>query len=247
MKMDEILAKVSVDCKDNGRRFIVDDRIRAIREILDGSAYSLLRAGNLCYIYGKRDVRNSEVVLISSHIDCVFSNVFYREENEDYYLGTFDNTITNACVLYDMIHNKLPDNVIVAFTGDEEEDSGGALEVVRILRQWNCKIKMGIVLDVTEEGWVEKCPFTVENDLGIDIMSGYKLIKTLDQYRYKYKFVHDAEPDETWDYDEEDIPCFGLCMPIHGDMHSESGVLVRKSSLPVYSDVLAALSATIIK
>lgn len=243
MTLYEILSKISVDCKDNQRHFTVKNRILAIQELLANTSYELLQEGYLCYIYGKKDVRNSEVILVSSHIDCVFEKVFCTEKDADHYLGTFDNSITNACVLYDMINDTLPCNVVIAFTGDEEEDSGGAQEVVRVLNRWHCRIKMAIVLDVTEEGWEEGYPFTVENDLGIDIVTGYNIIKSLEPYNDQYKLVHDAEPDESWDYDEAEIPCFTLCLPIYGDMHGEEGVLARKTSLPVYCEVLSKLAS----
>lgn len=240
-----ILQQVTVDCKDNGKKFINTKRIEVIKELLAHSEYKLLHEGNLCLIYGKQNVDFKSVVLVSSHIDCVFDELFCKDFSSEYYQGTFDNSLTNACVLYDMITNSLPDDVVVAFTGDEEEDSGGAYEVMRTFKKWRSNIKLAIVLDVTEEGWTKEHPFTIENDLGIDLFTGHKIIETVKPFEGSYTFVHDAEPDESWDYDEEDIPCFTLCIPIKGDMHSDDGVLTRKSSLPIYSKVLSLLAEAI--
>ena len=102
-----------------------------------------------------------------------------------------------------------------------------------------CDIAFAIVLEVTNEGWEQKVPFVIENDLGLDIFTAYRLVELLKLYDAKYTYVHNAEPDESWDYNEYGIPCFTLSAPIEGDMHSEDGVLLRKSSFPAYTEFLA--------
>ncbi|MBQ2121138.1 MAG: hypothetical protein II199_01455, partial [Bacteroidaceae bacterium] len=47
--------------------------------------------------------------------------------------GTFDNSLSAACVLHEMLGEHLPANVWVALTGDEEVHSNGAKEVCEIL------------------------------------------------------------------------------------------------------------------
>ena len=211
------------------------------------SKYQLLHSGNLCRIYGKQPVEGKSVILISSHVDCVYNRLFCEETTDGQYLrGTFDNSITNACVLSAMLKGPLSDNVVVAFTGDEEKESGGAYEVVEKLRECDSHIALAIVLDVTEEGWEERNLFTIENDLGIDILTGHRIISTLEKYQGEYGFVHDSEPDESYDYDEEEIPCFSLCIPSLGDMHNERGVLVRRESLSIYCDVLSDLTNALV-
>lgn len=135
--------------------------------------------------------------------------------------------------------------MVVAFTGDEEEDSNGAKEVMRIFRRQNTQIKFCFVLDVTEEGWKEKCPYTIENDLGVDMETGCEIVRAAKELGQPYVFVHDAEPDESWDCDEEDIPCLTLCCPIYGDMHSNEGCLTRKESLPIYSETIVRLTKVV--
>ena len=248
MELIPILKQVTVDCKDNGRNFTVTDRIQAIMSILADTDYQLLHGGNLCYIYGRKPVRNQSVILISSHIDCVYDELFCQTVDGGQMLrGTFDNSLTNACVLYDMLHGKLDDNVVVAFTGDEEADAGGVDEVIRILRNWNTHIGLAIVLDTTEVGWEKQQHFTVENDMGIDIITGHKIVDLLERYHNLYGFVHESEPDESYDYDEEEIPCFSLCIPTLGDMHGEEGVFVRTNGLPTYCSILSELANTMSK
>ena len=243
MELKTILDQVNVDSKDNGRNFTVTNRIQAIKRLLEHTDYQPLHQGNLCFIYGKKPVKNQSVILISSHIDCVYDRLFCQElENGQILKGTFDNSLTNACVLYNMIHERLSENVIIAFTGDEEENAGGVYEVVRQLRKWNTHIALAIVLDITEEGWNERQHFTVENDLGIDIKTGFRIVELLEKYADIYGFTHDSEPDESYDYDEKNIPCFSLCIPTLGDMHGEEGVLARANYLSTYCDVLSELA-----
>lgn len=247
MEIIDILKAVTVDCKDNQREFTVKDRINVIGSMLSNSPYQLVNKGKLCLIYAKKTVKNKSVILISSHIDCVYSRLFCEDLNDGHLRGTFDNSLTNSCLLYDMLADRFGDNVAIAFTGDEEESSNGAIEVMRIFRRQNTQIKFCIVLDVTEEGWHERCPFTIENDLGVDIETGYKIISTIKEWGQNYAFVHDAEPDESWDYDEEDIPCLTLCCPIKGDMHSDEGCLTRKELLSVYSEAIVRLSNVVME
>ena len=141
-----------------------------------------------------------------------------------------------------MLNGSFNSNVVVAFTGDEEEDSNGCYEVIRLLKKRKCVIKFAIVTDVTEEGWWQEFPFTVENDLGIDILTAHRIVEALKPYERKYTLVHDAEPDEAWDYDEKDIPCLTFCAPIRGDMHSDKGVWARKNDMPVYAKALSVLA-----
>ncbi|KIR03549.1 hypothetical protein P261_02364 [Lachnospiraceae bacterium TWA4] len=54
-------------------------------------------------------------------------------------------------------------------------------------------------------------------------------------------WFEEAEPDESWDYDEENIQCFSLCIPTSGEMHSDKGILARIKSLEEYIKVLKRL------
>ncbi|MFQ9022476.1 MAG: hypothetical protein ACLR6J_16980 [Parabacteroides merdae] len=51
--------------------------------------------------------------------------------------GTFDNSATNAAVIDLMLRGELDESVLVAFTGDEEKDSAGAIEIMQMLAGWN--------------------------------------------------------------------------------------------------------------
>ena len=72
-----LLRSVTVDCKDNGREFTVADRIAVIGRLLEGTSYTLIAREPLALLFAKRLPQECEkIVLISSHIDCVYSSCF---------------------------------------------------------------------------------------------------------------------------------------------------------------------------
>ena len=48
----------------------------------------------------------------------------------------------------------------------------------------------------------------------------------------------EAEPDESWEYDDCEQICFSLCLPTKGEMHSDEGILARVISFRRYTEVL---------
>ena len=238
----DILQAVTVDCKDNGECFTVTDRVAVVERLLENTDYKPVARKPLALLYAKRQLREGDrVLLISSHIDCVYDNCFCADEGECM-RGTFDNSFTNAALLWNMLHDKLPDNVVVAFTGNEESDSQGAVQTVVALGQMGCEVAAALVLDVTNEGWESSALFTIENDLGIDILTGYNIISSLEQYGGRFAFKHNALPDESWDYADYGIPSLTLCVPVGGELHGDAGVLLRKESATEYCNVLSLLA-----
>ena len=238
-----LLRAVTVDCRDNGEAFTVTDRVAIIEHVLGKTDYKLIARQPLVLLYAKRELHEGDrVLLISSHIDCVFSNCFCSD-NGDCMCGTFDNSFTNAALLWNMLNNTLPDNVVVAFTGDEERDSHGAVQAVVALGQSGCEVSAALVLDVTNEGWENGALFTLENDLGVDIFTGYNIISSLEKYDGSFAFKHNALPDESWDYADYGIPSLSLCVPVGGELHGDAGVLLRKESALEYCRVLPLLAS----
>lgn len=244
----DLLKKVTCDCKDNGEHFICADGVNTIKDLLAESPYHIIYEGNLSLIFAHRDFDSEEdVLLVSSHIDCVHSKCFSKEEN-GMWLGTWDNSATNAAVIDLMINEKFPANTIIAFTGDEEKNSGGAMEVMRWCGENNIAPVSVIVTDTTNEGWDDEAAFTIENDKGFDILSGFRIISKIQESVLPCVFVHDAEPDETWDYSKgvENIfpatPCLSVCLPVKGDMHHDDGSLLRPESIMPYQRILTELT-----
>ena len=241
----DLLKNVTVDCKDNGECFTVTDRVAVIEELLKDSVYNLVAREPLALLYAKQALRQGDrVLLISAHIDCLYGNCFCRDAG-DSLCGTFDNSFTNAALLWNMLGDTLPDNVVVAFTGNEESDSQGALQVAAALGNAGCEVVAALVLDVTNEGWESGALFTIENDLGIDILTAYNLISSLEEYGGRFAFKHNALPDESWDYAESGIPSLSLCVPVDGELHSDNGVMLRKESALEYCRVLPLLASVL--
>lgn len=235
------LCKMALPCRDDGMKFTDTRRLDAIAECI-GEKWRLLVDGNLCRIYARDDFDPKvSAVVVSSHVDMVATRC-YVECDDELWRGSFDNLITNAAVVSCMEQDLFDSNVVVAFTGDEEEDSRGADEVVSVLCQKGIKIGFVIATDVTDVGWDEGKHFTIENifpDDGqpvADLLS--RLLPCVSCIDSHPKVVVEGECDEAWQYDEHDLKCCSVCLPCHGDMHSEEGVIVRSASVAIYADAL---------
>ena len=248
--------------RDDGQRFTKTDRLDAIQRLLWDSQYRRVNPQGLFHLYAKRPLDRLEgpVILVSSHVDCEsgITRCFCEDAGDGLLRGTFDNAATNAAVLSLMLEGALPDTVLVAFTGDEEEDSHGAIQTVRFLRSQRVKIDLAVVLDVTDMGWKEGAGFTVENNFWDDAR-GRRVIERVGHLSAEWRFVpedpddvpsyvptervidQEAEEDESWELDELDVPCFSLCLPVRGNMHSDCGVLARRESFIAYRSALAAV------
>ena len=242
------LERLTTDCKDNQEEFVCLDRIRIMEYVLSYSLdFKLVYGGKLCRIYScQEDLSGKQVVLVSSHIDCVFQSLFVTE-TEECFLGTFDNSITNACLVYMIMFGLIPENVVIAFTGSEEEGEYlGAQEAVHWLMGQGSIICGAVALDVTNEGFSQQASFTLENDMGIDLFTAHRLIERLSDFKEHYLLVHDSLPDETWlYYPQYQIPTLSFCLPVQGDMHSEEGVEARRSSIPYYIEGLFTLLSSL--
>ena len=250
-----VLERVMRLCRDNGRRFTRTDRLDEIQRLLWDSQYRRVNPQGLFHLYAKRSIEEIEgpVVLVSSHVDCEngITRCFCEDAGNGLLRGTFDNAATNAAILSLMLEGSLPEAVVVSFTGDEEADSHGVIETVRFLQSKQLGIDMAVVLDVTDMGWNEGARFTIENNFW-DEAHGRRVIELARQSAVEWRFVPEdtddiptyvpsdrvihieAEADESWELDELDVPCFSLCLPVKGDMHSDSGVLALKDSFTNY-------------
>lgn len=194
---------------------------------------------------------------MTKHVNCERSitRCFFSYMNDNILLGTFDNAITNAAIVYLILSGRLPDNMLIVFTGDEEENGRGAADVIRFIKKSRLKVLIVFVLDVTEEGWKNEADFTIENDFW-DESFGERIIELVQKTQYQWNYVP-AEPedipdyipeeavisveafeDESWEYNEENIPCFSFCLPTKGEMHSDTGILARAAAFERYTDML---------
>ena len=247
MTYSELLQQLTVESQDNGEVFTRTNRLERIKSLLHESSYELLYAGKLALIYGKKEVTPAKArLLVSSHIDTVYTHCFC-EETDTHWKGTFDNSATNTALLQLMLENKIGDHVLIAFTGDEEIESRGAQEVKRWCSQQTWYPSAILVLDVTNEGWDDSVSFSIENDRGFDLLTAHQIISSIQESEQPCVFLHDALPDETWIYgekqypDDRSYPCLSLCLPVGGDMHSDTGCWLRKREVPIYQSILCRL------
>lgn len=240
----QVLGRIALRCKDDGRAFTDDSRLRAMAECLAGSRWSVLSDGRLAKIWRHADFDpRKPVVVVSSHVDMVAERC-YAECDGEIWRGSFDNLVTNAVVLALMQRDELDPQVLVSFTGDEEEDGGGANETAdTLLNGLKLDVRFVIATDVTEEGYASGKAVTLENVLPEDeeeqdrtVAALLPAFRTVDANPL---VIVEGEPDEAWDYDEWDLPCCSVCLPCAGEMHSEEGVVVRADSMDPYAAVLA--------
>lgn len=237
----EVLERIAWPCRDDGRRFTETRKLAAIAGCL-GARWRLVHDGALAKIYAREDWdAGTPTVVVSSHVDMVAERCYARCDGE-IWKGSFDNLATNAAVTSVMMREGFPAQTVVAFTGDEEEDSRGADEVVRALRGRGVDIRFVVVTDVTEVGWKAGKAFTMENLFPADGQAVASLLARclpgLGDLDPRPKVVVDAEEDESWEYDEYKLKCCSVCLPCHGDMHSEEGVEVRGESADRYAEAL---------
>lgn len=57
----------------------------------------------------------------------------------------------------------------------------------------------------------------------------------------------EAQADESWEYDEWNLECFSLCLPVSGDMHSNKGVWVLCENYENYRIVLETIVTSLNK
>jgi hypothetical protein len=254
-----LLDRVNVASHDDGCRFLDTTRLDAIEVALReaGSRWTLHASGPLFRLYSRTG--SSLVhhpVLISSHADSNYESHFHRAvDGSAELIGTFDNSITNASVLRLMLEDILPDGGVVAFTGDEENASQGAADVIAHLRGEDHLPRAVIVLDITDDRFYGQ-PFTIENwyangSLGLPTDSQAFHRHVLHAFTVPVASVphDDAWADESWRYEKEGVHVVSLCIPTlpanprsrNDWMHSVEGVRVRADHLLAYGEALSSL------
>lgn len=214
-------------------------RLDLIKELLGETEYQLTEIG-LCHLYSKRPIKeiSEPLTVISSHVDThreitkPFSEM--REERKLY--GTYDNSITNAAVLTLMLENRLPDTVVVAFTGNEEYGMQGASDLSEYLNDERIHANV-IVTDVTHRGYKGKNAFSFENSCHSDIWT-MKVKDAMHKSDFTWKLEDNYGDDETYAYSRHGLECFSFCIPTKGQMHSNAGLKTRISTYDKYIEAL---------
>lgn len=157
-----------------------------------------------------------------------------------------------------MKNNRLSSQVLVAFTGGEESELIGVDQAIEILGendQLFNNLEIVISLDLTEEAF-GNANYSIENYF-VEEDNDNSLLQFNDENELKNylfeilgpcNYIQDAEPDESWEYDEYDLNCFSLCLPcrvLGEDMHDDRGVAISSESLDPYACALELLTTRI--
>lgn len=274
-KMIENLSHI---CRSSKNGFIDISRIEAIRKELKDSEYQETYSQEGCYsLWSKVPLSElpPDVLIISSHIDTVpeITNCYSNLNKDNGVLhGTYDNMITNTASVIMMKEQDFPDNVVFAFTGEEETGRTlGAKNVANLLASEHRLIC--IALDVTYEGFNNNSLYTVENFIecgkGAPLGSNKK-----DALNRLARMITDMEPDtertitfvmankrhvptqlpkelfsknngmydEAYAYRDEGFVTMSICIPTDGNMHSNSGL---KCKQPVFEGYILSLTSMI--
>ena len=251
----EILKKISsVPCRNDKNGFTDKRRLEVIDDCLNttNNPYRIIHDGNFSRIYSKvpKEMLREEIIVISSHVDVVKSikdEKMFSELNKETLQGMYDNAATNsACVIAMLVHN-LPENVVFAFTADEETGRcNGAKEVGKFFRSRGIKI-FPIALDVTYEA-TPTALYSIENLYLPDSFLkwyGNKLIDIDKATKFSGKFVpiksseicflpkeyisqNTSWFDEASAYHREKYNSYSFCLPLKGgDMHGNEGCSMK--------------------
>lgn len=253
------IIQLTIPCADDGDVFTQTERLHLIQDILSDTPYECWADQPLAKIYRHANYQpHKPVILVSSHIDSLYGEYYAVVKGGELH-GTFDNSVCNALVVESMLESRLPAQVIVTFTGDEEESCRGVDQTIDFLREQDIfvQLEMVITLDLTEDHY-GAAPFTVENYC---VEQGNSRSRSLLRFGRKkdlkeyllamvapIAFVKDAAPDESWQYDEYDLNCFSLCLPcrvLGVDMHDDLGVAVPRVSLGKYRAILEQIAQAV--
>lgn len=164
----ELAKKLSIPSHSNGVEFITLDRLEVIQDELKESKYCYSVDEKIFRLYSQKKIEdiNGEILLVSSHADCLQKRPVFEKESQKHpkrMIGIFDNAITNAACVYLMKYCHMPENVVFVFTGDEEAGMMGAYAVCGFLKSQE-KSFHTLVLDCTYSAFEDKADFTLEND-----------------------------------------------------------------------------------
>lgn len=269
LRHEQVMSAVAKMCRSDKRGFTETEKLDSIRDLLIDSGYhEILLHGAQIW---RKNFTSPIDIIVSSHADVVNSISKCSSELSDdgYYSGTYDNSGTTAAAVIAMLEGDIPDNVMFAFTADEETGRCmGAKQALEYARNFGYDPTC-IALDVTYEGYDEGHLFTVEN-----LSSGHKKNEDMDflndvaqsmmnletegkQSCHFVKISKNSIPsllgseyiakdsgwfDEAQAYVNEHAKAFSLCLPCEGNMHSNRGVDVRQ---PVFEGYINALESMI--
>lgn len=260
----DILKQCATMCRSNKHGFTDTNRLDAIRSLLETSEYQEVYL-DTASVWLKGPIESDkEYYIVSSHADTVagISSCYSNLDDNGYYHGTYDNVGTNAAAVIAMLEADLPNNVIFAFTADEETGRcAGARDLVNFIESLGITKETYIALDVTHEGYDKGHLATIENAPKADLNFLHKITEsmlkteptqTMTYVRKSKKALPDNLPesylspdmgwcDEAFTYADLKKNTFSLCLPCDGNMHGQSGLVVRQPGFEGYIATLEGM------
>ncbi|MBR4759564.1 MAG: M28 family peptidase [Lachnospiraceae bacterium] len=237
---------------DDGKAFISGEsqRLDVIRKQLAESLYQETSLP-LVSLYSKEKPENLDgrVIVLSSHIDTVrqITRPFW---DEDTCRGTLDNAITNHILVEMMLADELPEQVIVAFTGDEESGNRGARMTAKYLEE-KCPAAKPcfITLDITDNCGVDDYAVSMEyrKDRKKLAKKIYKKIENASYFDKIGKIRLGMTRDETDEY-RKFGKAVSVCLPVDSEYyHSNHGVGIKRESMEIYRRFLVDTTHLLLK
>lgn len=258
-----MIKKVNVHSKDDGNVFLSTKRRDVIVNILKNSNWKKVFDDGYLLIFNngyREDFGKS--ILISCHIDTAFKegDYFINFFNGGKKLvGTLDNSASIAILLDVMLSGALYKNTFVTFTGDEEGEMRGASKTAEFLKRKLPKVFRElvsvIVMDVTLENYSKSVSLEnfffnknkyLEGKFPFNSLSSFIEIicNVLRDKNISFGFVSESEadPDESWEYDEYNLNVFSLCLPTKGeDCHSKKGITTTVDKMSHLKNALISI------
>ena len=112
LKKLEMLREMQLPCHDDNKRFTDTAKLDKIHELLHSSSYMPVNGNNLYSLWGKVSLdhltpeQRESMIVISTHVDMVseITTPFVEFYKDGTMKGTFDNTATNAAIVYQMLY-----------------------------------------------------------------------------------------------------------------------------------------------
>lgn len=193
-----------------------------------------------------------------------------EDQGKRYWLGSFDNSLTNGVLAGLLSQGRLPTNLLLAFTGGAERENQGARQVAQRLSRdfselWE-RLELVVAADVTASAF-GKAPLTVENFFAAKKgpkrsrlhFTGKRQIRTFLLASFDGREVpalsdDEAGIDESWEYQIHGVNTCSICLPagphpsqvgLETDewMHAEPGILVQPKQVDAYAEGLAGFLA----
>ena len=245
---EQCLARIAATINhDNGEKFSDEksQKIPLIRELVKETGYFEEKLP-LALLYSLKPIRDlkGKVIIISSHIDTHkrIKTPFYQRKG-DVCLGTFDNSLTNHVAIELMKRCDLKDNIIFAFTGNEEYGFGGAREVAEYFAKYeNIKPKY-ITLDITDNCSIHYAVNLEYHKKKKSLVKKISRIMSESEFEYgRSKLANTSDETEVYSLYAKAV---SICIPVEGDYHSNDGVQVYYSSIIEYEEFLHKLLTSI--